>query len=120
MVIWDFVPREKEPSMPTAAELMLEMPEHLSPKKVGNLKMTVQFNLSGDGGGNWCVRVADGKCTVEEGVLDEPQATIQMAAGDFVRMTAGELHPMTAFLAGKINAQGDVNSLIRFQNSLEV
>jgi putative sterol carrier protein len=102
--------------MPSASEVILEMPDHFDPVKAGDMNVAVQFALSGDGGGNWYVRIADGKCEVRAGILDEPQATIKMAADDYVKMTAGELNAMVAFISGRIKVVGNLSTVMRMQS----
>ena len=102
--------------MATASEVILEMPDHFDPVKAGDLNVAVQFALSGNGGGDWYVRIADGKCDVRAGVLESPQATIKMDAEDYVRMTAGELNAMVGFLSGRIKVTGNLSAVMRMQS----
>jgi putative sterol carrier protein len=102
--------------VPTASEVILEMPAHFDPAKAGDMNISVQFALSGEGGGNWHVRIADGKCEVQPGSLEKPDATIKMAADDYVKMTAGELNAMVAFLSGRIKVVGNLSTVMRMQS----
>ena len=61
------------------------------------------------------VKVADGKCEVVEGGVDNATATIKMDAIDYVDMTSGKLNPMMAFMSGKVKVDGDLNSVMKFQ-----
>ena len=99
----------------TAAEVFDQMPEAFLAEKAGDLRATFQFNLSGEGGGDWAVTVADGACTVAEGNAEKPDVAIDMAADDFVKMTSGELQPIVAFMQGKIKLKGDMNLAIKVQ-----
>ena len=51
------------------------------------------FAISGEGGGEWTVTVADGTCSVEAGASDAPTTTIKMAAEDFVALMERVLGP---------------------------
>jgi putative sterol carrier protein len=101
--------------MASAAELFERMPEVFDAEKAGDLNATVLFDLSGDGGGKWHVKVADGVCTTSEGVVDEPTATIRMEAADYVDMVAGRLNAMEAFMQQKIRVEGDLSTVMKFQ-----
>lgn len=101
--------------MPTAADIFKEMPNNFNAEKAGDMDVIVQFDLSGDGGGQWYVNIADGACSVEKGAAESPKATIQMEASDYVDMTTGELNPMAAFMSGKVKVQGDLNTVMKIQ-----
>ena len=101
--------------MATAAELFSRMPSVFNAEKAGDMEATVQFDLSGDDGGQWNVTVSGGTCTVAEGVVEEPTATIHMDATDYVDMIAGRLDPMMAFIQQKVKVEGDLNTVMKFQ-----
>jgi 3-hydroxy-3-methylglutaryl CoA synthase/NAD(P)-dependent dehydrogenase (short-subunit alcohol dehydrogenase family)/putative sterol carrier protein len=67
-----------------------------------------QFNLSGQGGGDWYFVVKDGTCILTKGTHEKPVCTLKMAVGDFLVMMDGKLAPMQAFTSGKLKIEGDV------------
>ena len=97
------------------AEIFAEMPKRFDPSKAGDMNMSVQFDLSGDDGGSWAVKIADGKCDVVKGGVDAPTATVNMSASDYADMTSGKLNPMMAFMGGKIKVDGDLNAVMKVQ-----
>ncbi len=101
--------------MTTAADVFKNMPSQFKADKAGDMNVIVQFDLSGDDGGKWYVTIADGNCAVEEGTVDSPKATIRMDANDYVDMTSGKLNPMAAFMSGKVKVEGDLNTVMKFQ-----
>ncbi len=84
--------------------------------KAGDLNMTVLFDLSGDGGGQWNAQIVDGKFDVSKGSVANPDATLSMDADDFEAMSKGDLNPMMAFMSGKIKVDGDLNTVMKFQS----
>jgi len=98
-----------------AAEIFAKIPGSFPPEKAGTLRAKFQFNLSGEGGGNWVVAIADGACTVSQGQVTKPDVSIGMTASDFVKMIAGELQPVRAFMQGKLKLQGDMNLAMKLQ-----
>ena len=104
-------------SMPnTPSELFAAMPTNFDAGAAGDMNATIQFDLSGTGGGTWAVAVADGKCSVNDGAAASPTLTIAMEADDFMALTKGELNPMSAFMSGKIKLQGDMGLAMKFQS----
>ena len=101
--------------MATAAELFSRMPGVFNAEKAGDMDAVVQFDLTGEGGGQWYVTVSEGVCSVDEGTIEEPKATIRMEAPDYVEMIAGRLDPMTAFIQQKVKVEGDLNTVMKFQ-----
>jgi NAD(P)-dependent dehydrogenase (short-subunit alcohol dehydrogenase family)/putative sterol carrier protein len=67
-----------------------------------------QFNISGEGGGDWFCVIKDGACRIEAGSHDKPVCTIKMGAADFLAMMGGKLPAMQAFTSGKLQIGGDV------------
>lgn len=84
--------------------------------KAGDLNMSILFNLSGEGGGKWNAKIADGKFDVNKGDIANPSATLSMDANDFEAMSKGDLNPMMAFMSGKIKVDGDLNAVMKFQS----
>ncbi len=91
------------------------MSDRFQADKAGDLDMTVKFELSGEGGGEWYARIQDGSIDVEKGSVEGAAATLKMDADDFAKMSSGDLNPMMAFMSGKIKVEGDLNSVMKFQ-----
>jgi putative sterol carrier protein len=102
--------------MPSLDEIFAAMPGVFDAEKAAGIDATVQFDLSGDGGGQYYVQVANGTVKAEKDTADSPTATIHMDADDYKKMIAGELNPVTAFMSQKIKVEGDLNTVMKFQN----
>lgn len=102
--------------MADVASIFQGMMERFNPEKAAGLNATVQFDLSGEGGGKWAVQIADGKVDVVKGGVDNPTATVKMSADDYADMTSGKLNAMTAFMTGKVKVEGDLNTVMKFQS----
>ena len=68
--------------------------------------MTIQFDLSGENGGSWWVRVADGKCAVGTGSVGSPNLTLVSDASEYVKIRLGLLDPIEAYKSGKLKFKG--------------
>jgi putative sterol carrier protein len=102
--------------MATVAELFEKMPSQFNAEKAGDMNSTILFDLSGDEGGQWSVKIADGAVDVVQEAVDSPMATVKMDAGDYKDMITGKLNPMMAFMSGKVKVEGDLNSVMKFQS----
>lgn len=101
--------------MPSPDDIFEKLPGQIQEAKAEGFSATIQFDLSGDSGGQWYVTVDNGDAAVEKGSADEPAATIRMSASDFVDMMTGDLDPMNAFMMGKVKVEGDLNTVMKFQ-----
>ena len=99
-----------------AQDIINAMPGAFQSAKAGNTKALVQMNLSGEGGGQWVIDVANGKCQVRQEIAPKPDATVTMSASDFAALYQNELNPMQAFMSGKIKVTGNVGLVMQFMN----
>ncbi len=101
-------------------EIFEKMPEAFRPEKAGNLKATIQLDLSGDGGGQWAIKIAGGEISVAEEQANSPDLTLAMAASDYVAISHGQVNPMNLFMAGKIKLEGDMGLALKFQDLFDI
>lgn len=96
-------------------ELFARMPGAFKPEKADGVNAAIQVTLTGDGGGVWTVKIANGQCAVAEAPAEAPTMTLTMSAGDYAALISGKLSPMNAFFTGKIKFQGDMALAMKFQ-----
>jgi putative sterol carrier protein len=72
-----------------------------------------QFNLSGDGGGQFAVTIRNGECKVEEGVASAPDATISATAADYLNIATGAYPFGLAFINGRLKIEGNLRLVLR-------
>ena len=102
--------------MPTAEEIrgyMEQLPSVFLPEKAEDLNTIIQLDLSGDNGGQWWIRIADGACEVQGGMADDPAMTLMASADDLYNVFTGELNAVSAFMQGKIKVKGDMGLIMR-------
>lgn len=101
---------------PTSCKEAFERaPSNFNKEAAKGLKAVFQFDLSGDGGGKWAIRVDNDQCSVQEGSHSSPNITISMAAQDYLDMLAGKLNGQMAFMTGKLRIAGDFGLALKLQ-----
>lgn len=102
--------------MSQVAEFFNQVPSKVDPAKIKGMNVTYQFVITGEGGGEWAVTVANDQVTVSEGKAEKANITLTMSAQDFLDLVAGKLNGQTAFLTGKLKIQGDMTLALKLQS----
>ena len=90
-------------------EIFDQMPNALVPEKAGTTNAVIQFDLSGEQGGKWWVKIHDGKAESGQGDAPEPpKLTLLADAADYVKISLGQLDGTAAFMQGKLKIKGDM------------
>jgi putative sterol carrier protein len=94
------------------------MADDFDPDAVGDMNAVLHFDISGDGGGQWVVKIADRQIDVSEGATGEATTTLRMADKDFLGIVNGDLNAVSAFMQGLIKIEGDMSVAMQLQNLL--
>lgn len=103
------------PRATSAQEIFNAMPNRFLPEKAGDMHAVIQFDLSGEGGGQWVLTIADRQAHINTGATPNPHMTFSSDASDYVAMINGDLNPMAAFMQGKVRVSGDVALAMKMQ-----
>jgi putative sterol carrier protein len=97
----------------TAKELILKMPVSFNKEAAGDLRAAIQFKLTGEGGGNIYLFIADQQCAAVEGETAAPALTIIAPADVWMKMARGEINRLQAFMDGFYKVDGDMDLLMK-------
>lgn len=86
----------------TASEFIQSLPQKAKPEVLEGLSTIFHFEISGDGGGEFTVKVDDGKMSVENGLHGDPKCSVKSKAETLVKVVKGEENAMSAVMFGKI------------------
>ncbi|HMM29027.1 MAG: SCP2 sterol-binding domain-containing protein [Chloroflexota bacterium] len=107
--------------MPRASsleEIFENVETGFSPEKAEGVNAIFQFNVTGDGGGQYWARIANQQIEVERGEHASPDMIMTATDEDFLALFNGELNPMMAFMQGKIKVKGEMALALKLQMML--
>lgn len=104
----------------TVEHFFAELPGRVDKGKAAGMNATFQFDITGDGGGQWYVKIADGNAEVSAGTADAPNITMTATAENWLKIVAGELGGQTAFLTGKLKIKGDMSLAMKLQSLFQL
>jgi multimeric flavodoxin WrbA/putative sterol carrier protein len=110
-----FTPQSIDPSFipDTAKELISRMPMGFRPEAAGDLKVEIQFDLSGEGGGKMVLSISEGKCSFREGDTSSPTLTIRSPADLWLKIARQQINRAQALMDGLYDVKGDMNLLMK-------
>ena len=96
-------------------QIFAAMPSRFLPDKANNIDVTIQFNLTGDDGGQWYIVVKDKTLQVNEGTAEHPTTTLTMTAQDYLNIINGDANSAMLFMQNKIKASGNLQYAMQMQ-----
>jgi len=93
----------------TVEQLIRNHERAFRPEVAEGVDAVIQYKLTGEQGGDWIITIKDGKCSVAQGVAEEPTMTLTSDALDFKDVLLGVANGMQYFMQGKIKLAGDLN-----------
>jgi putative sterol carrier protein len=93
------------------------MVQSFKPEAAAGKSVVIQYELgTPDGVRAYTLTVDNGTCTLDKSGTDSARVTMQMAIQDFLRLAAGDLDGMKAFMGGKLKLKGDMMFAQQMQN----
>jgi len=89
------------------------MPASVNKEAAKTANTVYQFNLAGEGGGQFTVTIRHGECRVEEGSSTAPNVTIAATAADYLNIVTGAYPFGLAYINGRLRVDGDLRLLVR-------
>lgn len=88
------------------AQIFQQLKDNFNADAADGLDLVFQFDI--EDGDNYHLIIKDGTCDSVEGSHDDPSVTLKMNTETLQGITSGETDGMQAFMAGQIQAEGDM------------
>jgi putative sterol carrier protein len=102
--------------MATVKETFDQMASRFKPDRAQGLDAVVQYDITGEGGGNWYATIKDGACTVMPGTASSATLTLIMSGQDWLDMLGGKLSGQMAFMTGRLKLKGDIGLAMKLSS----
>lgn len=100
----------------TVDEVFGNMGQMFQADKAEGVDAVYQFDLTGDGGGKYWLKVNDGTYEQGAGQHEDPSITLIASADDYIKIANGEMAAMSAFMSGKLKVKGEMGLALKLQS----
>ena len=100
----------------TIPEALQGLVSHFNPDAARGLNVVIQMNISGEGGGTYQIKIANGQADLLAQPIATPTLTLNVGAKDWLDISMGKLDGVKAFMSGKLKVDGDMSLLMKFPN----
>lgn len=90
------------------------MPELFLAEKAQGLTVSVYYQVTGDGGGDYTCLIENGAFSLKREPKPDATSVVVIGAEDWIALNEGKLDPMQAFMTGKLKGTGDLGLLQKF------
>jgi putative sterol carrier protein len=90
------------------------MPELFLPEKAQGLTVSVYYQVTGEGGGDYTCLIENGVFSLKREAKPDATSVVVIAGEDWIALNEGKLDPMQAFMTGKLKGTGDLGLLQKF------
>jgi len=104
----------------TIQEFFDALPGKLEPARLAGMNASFQFVATGDGGGDWFVKISNNAAEVGSGKVDSPTIVLAAAASDWLALMNGQMNGQTAFITGKLKIQGDMTLAMKLESLFQL
>ena len=104
----------------TPEEFFNSMREDLttSPQKTKGMVVTYQFEITGDAGGMWYIRLDNGEVGISKGTITDWDCRMKMGQNTFLAIAKKQMNPAMASLSGRVQMKGNSDKLKYLQKVL--
>ena len=101
--------------MKSIKEFLDELPLKVAPEALEGVNTNLHFDISGDAGGIYTLKIEEGQMSVSEGLIGDAKSTIKASDKLFNELLNKETNPMMADMTGKLKVSnpGEIMKYIK-------
>lgn len=93
----------------TVKQMIYNHEKAFRPETAEGIDAIIQYRLTGEEAGDYIITLKNDKCTVAEGIAENPSMTLTADGRDFGDVLLGKANGMQYFMLGKLKLAGDLN-----------
>lgn len=88
-------------------------------KPIEDINTTYSFDLSGDDGGIFGLKIKDGRAETIQGDPGESDCALSLSVLDFKKLLAGNLNSTASYITGKLKVKGSLGHALKLESLLK-
>lgn len=101
------------PSYDSVRDILFSLPKRFKADRAADTTATLHFDLSGEGGGQFTVSIAEGQCQVQDGHHGDPNCVVTAEASVYRDVELGKMAAEMAVMSGKLRIS-DLAVMMKF------
>lgn len=89
------------------------------PEPIKGITNTYSFDLSGDEGGLFGLKITNGKAETVMGEMNEADCALSLSVKNFKKMLMGNLNSTTSYMMGKLKVKGSLGLALKLESLLK-
>lgn len=106
-------------NLETARDIIESLPGRFLKEQVEEAENGIfHFDISGTNGGEFTVRIENGRCSVSEGFVGEADCVVKAKDSVYEDVELGRTNPQMAFMMGRLKIN-NIGAMLKFINYFE-
>lgn len=104
----------------TIESLMELLPQLFQPNRSEGVNTSINFDITGEGGGEWNVSIKNRQCVVSKGLAESPELGLKAKAQDILDIFTGRLDPKRALFFGCLKMTGSMKLALKLAEFFDI
>ena len=96
--------------------VFMDMVAGFDEEKAEGWETVIQYNNTGEDGGDFYIEIKERRCRIFEGKTDKAKLVIKVSRNDWIAISEGKLDGTKTFMEGKLKTEGDTNDLLKMRS----